>query len=90
LPDLDLNLMVAAIFALIVLFYLVKFLFGPGQIFLRFVGTGLVGAAILFLFNLVGGLFNLTLGINVVTSIIVGFMGLPGLIMLIILQKLLG
>ncbi|NLP36309.1 MAG: SigmaK-factor processing regulatory BofA [Firmicutes bacterium] len=90
MPEFDLNLAVAAIFALIVLFYLLKFLFGPGQVFFRFVGTGLMGAAILFLFNLVGGFFNLTLGINVLTSLLVGYMGLPGLIMLIILQKMLG
>lgn len=90
MPEIDLNLIVAAVFGLIVLFYLLKFLFGPGQIFFRIVGTGLMGAAILFLFNLVGGFFNITLGINVITALLVGYMGLPGLIMLIVLQKLLG
>ena len=52
--------------------------------------TGGAGAAILFVFNLLAGLFNLTVGINVVTALIVGYLGLPGLIMLVVIQKMLG
>ena len=48
LPEFDLNLAVAAIFALIVLFYLLKFCLDPDKFFSGFVGTGLMGAAILF------------------------------------------
>ncbi|HHU29070.1 MAG: pro-sigmaK processing inhibitor BofA family protein [Bacillota bacterium] len=90
MPELGLNTVIAAIFALILLYYVGKMLAAPARALLRVLLTGGAGAAILFVFNLLAGLFNLTVGINVVTALIVGYLGLPGLIMLVVIQKMLG
>ncbi|NLM46736.1 MAG: pro-sigmaK processing inhibitor BofA [Firmicutes bacterium] len=90
MPDIGLNTVIAVIFGFLVLYYLLRLLATPARLLLRVLLTGVVGAAVLFVFNFVAGFFGLALGINAVTSLIVGFMGLPGLVMLIVVQKLLG
>lgn len=89
MPDLELNMVIAAIFGLFVFYYLVKLLAAPARALFRIILTGVVGAVILFVFNLVAGFFSLTIGVNAVTALIVGFMGLPGLVMLVVIQKVL-
>ncbi|NLN06158.1 MAG: pro-sigmaK processing inhibitor BofA [Firmicutes bacterium] len=90
MPEIGLNTVIAAIFGLLVLYYLFRLLAAPARLLLRVLLTGAVGAVVLFIFNLVAGFFGFALGINAVTALIVGFMGLPGLIMLIVVQKMLG
>lgn len=81
-----------------ILFYLAGlaliFLFGmllvvPFKILMRLLLNGIMGGIILFLFNLVGGIFNLYLVINPLNAIIVGFLGVPGVILLLIVQMIL-
>ena len=51
--------------------------------------NGIMGGIVLFLFNLVGGIFNLYLEISPLNAIIVGFLGVPGVILLLIVQMIL-
>lgn len=80
-----------------ILFYLAGlaliFLFGmllvvPFKILMRLLLNGIMGGIVLFLFNLVGGIFNLYLAINPLNAIIVGFLGVPGVILLLIVQMI--
>ncbi len=81
-----------------ILFYLAGlaliFLFGmllvvPFKILMRLLLNGIMGGIVLFLFNLVGGIFNLYLEISPLNAIIVGFLGVPGVILLLIVQMIL-
>jgi inhibitor of the pro-sigma K processing machinery len=40
--------------------------------------NGIVGAIILWIFNLIGGLIGFTVSINVISALIAGFFGIPG------------
>ena len=40
--------------------------------------NGIVGAIILWIFNLIGGLIGFTVPINVISALIAGFFGIPG------------
>ncbi|HZK25204.1 MAG TPA: pro-sigmaK processing inhibitor BofA family protein [Oscillospiraceae bacterium] len=90
MPKIDLNLVVAAIFGLFMLYYLGKALATPARVVVRVLVTGVVGVALLFIFNLVAGLFSMKIGINAITALVVGYMGLPGLAMLVVIQTFLG
>ncbi|HHX74247.1 MAG TPA: pro-sigmaK processing inhibitor BofA [Firmicutes bacterium] len=90
MPEIGVNTVIAVIFGLFVLYYLLRLLAAPARLLLRVLLTGAAGAVVLFVFNLAAGFFGLALGINAATSLIVGFMGLPGLVMLIVVQKILG
>jgi inhibitor of the pro-sigma K processing machinery len=89
-PTFDLNIVLAVMFGLFVLYFMGKLLVAPARVLLRVLLTGVSGAVILFLFNLIGGLFGLVIGINAVTALLVGYMGLPGLAMIVLLQRMLG
>ena len=45
-----------------------------------------LGAFIIWLINLIGTSFGFHIGLNVITSIIVGILGVPGAILLILLK----
>ena len=61
----------------------------PFKVLMRLLLNGIMGGIVLFLFNLVGGIFNLYLEISPLNAIIVGFLGVPGVILLLIVQMIL-
>lgn len=90
MPAIDLNVVLAVIFGVFVLYFIGKMLVTPARIAGHILLKGIVGAIVLLLFNLVGGLFGAVIGLNAVTVLVVGYMGLPGLAMLVLLQRMLG
>ncbi|HHT46139.1 MAG TPA: pro-sigmaK processing inhibitor BofA [Firmicutes bacterium] len=83
----DLNFMIALFFGILVLYILARLLYLPMRIIMRFLGNTVMGAIMLALFNLAGAYWGLQIGINVITAVIIGFLGIPGIIMLLILQR---
>lgn len=82
----DWNVIAAVIFGLFVLYFISRIFFRPLKIVLAALMHIIIGGAVVFLYNLVGALWGLTIGLNVITALVVGLMGLPGLGMLIALQ----
>ncbi|MBQ2937439.1 MAG: pro-sigmaK processing inhibitor BofA family protein [Clostridia bacterium] len=73
----------------------VCFLFIFGRVFivpikkvLKLVVNSVLGGITIFLINLIGGTFGFHIGLNVFTSILVGLLGLPGVVCLIIIRLL--
>ena len=73
------------------------FLFLFGRIFivplkkiLKLVLNSVLGGLVIFIINLIGANFGFHVGLNVFTSILVGLLGLPGAVILIIIKLLIG
>ena len=73
------------------------FLFIFGRIFiipiktiLKLVINSILGGLTIFIINLIGSFFNFHIGLNLITSIFVGILGIPGAIVIIIIKLLLG
>ncbi|PRR76948.1 SigmaK-factor processing regulatory protein BofA [Clostridium liquoris] len=77
------------IIAILALVVLVKIFAWPLAILTKLIINGVMGAVLLFLINMVGSLFNFSIGINAATALIAGFFGVPGVIFLIIFKVLL-
>lgn len=91
MPEFDnLNVALAVIFGIFVLYFVGRMLVTPAKLILRLVATATVGAVALLVFNLVAGMFSFAIGVNAITALVVGYMGLPGLAMLVLLQRMLG
>ena len=82
---------------LIIYIACICFLFLFGRIFilpiksvLKLVLNSILGGLIIYLINVVGGLFTFHIGLNYITAILVGILGVPGAILLIILKIFLG
>lgn len=61
----------------------------PIRILIKLIVNGLIGGVLLFIFNIIGGLFGLGITINPLNAIIVGFLGVPGVVLILILQWIL-
>lgn len=73
------------------------FIFIFGRIFivplkkiLKIVFNSILGGITIFIINLVGANFGFHIGLNIFTSIIIGLLGLPGAVCLIIVKLLIG
>lgn len=74
---------------LFLLYIFAKLLGFSIKIIMKLLINGLIGGAILLIFNLVGGIFGLSILINPLNAIIVGVLGVPGVILILILQAIL-
>ena len=54
----------------------------------RLLARSAVGLGLLWLFNLVGGLAGMHIGLNLLTGLTVGLLGLPGFGLILLLQCL--
>lgn len=71
------------------------FLFIFGRVFivpikkvLRLVINSILGGVTIFLINLIGGIWGFHIGLNIFTSILIGILGVPGAICLIVVKLL--
>ena len=69
------------------------FLFLFGRIFIlplknifKLILNSVLGGILIYMINLIGGAWGFSIGLNFFTSIFVGILGIPGAILLIILQ----
>lgn len=85
----DLTTIVFYILGLAMIFLMGSLLVVPLRLVVRLFLNGLVGGFFLVLFNLIGGIFNLNLPITPLNAIVVGFLGVPGVIFLLLMQVLL-
>lgn len=77
------------IFGIMMLFLLAKLLLVPIKIIWRLAINALVGGIALFLLNIIGGFIGLHIQINIITALITGIFGVPGIVMILILQYIL-
>ena len=61
----------------------------PVKLAVKLLINGLLGGAVILLINLLGQYLNFQISLNVLSALIVGTLGLPGIILLIVLKYLL-
>ena len=57
---------------------------------LKLVLNSVLGGLLIYIINLIGNSFSFHIGLNYITSIFVGILGIPGAILLVILKLFLG
>ncbi len=81
----DNNILITFVVCIIAIFILGKMFAWPLKGILKLVGNSIVGGVIIFLINLVGTSFNFHIGLNIITALVVGILGIPGAALLVIL-----
>lgn len=73
------------------------FIFIFGRIFivpikkiLKLAINSILGGITIYIINIVGATFGFHLGLNIFTSILIGLLGLPGVVVLILIKLLVG
>lgn len=81
----DVNLIIYGLIGLVLLYVVIKLLKWPLKILIN----GVIGIVLLYLANVMGSYFGFAIAINWVTALIAGFLGVPGVIFLVIFQMFL-
>lgn len=86
----SLKVVLAYFVGLLLLYILARILVVPIKIVVNLIFNAVVGVLALILVNYIGSLFGIQpIGINVVTALVVGFFGVPGVILLLVLRYIL-
>lgn len=86
MPQIDIFSILAIFLAIGAVYIIGVLLVLPIKIVVRLVINGIIGAVALFVINIFGGMIGLTIGINPITALVAGFLGIPGIILLLFLQ----
>lgn len=69
-----------------ILFVVLKLLALPMKLIIKLVINGIVGGILIFVVNLIGANFGFMIDLNWITALIVGILGVPGVVIVTILQ----
>jgi len=83
------NIVIAVAVLLVVLFFIGQVLVKPVKLLWKLLLNSLIGLLLLLAVNYLGAYYAFSLPINIVTVLIAGFMGIPGVFLLICFQLLL-
>ena len=78
----SLDVIVYALVGLALLFLIIKLLKWPLKILIN----GILGIILLYIANIVGSYIGFVLPINAISALIAGFLGIPGIIFLVLFQ----
>ena len=78
----SLDMMVYALIGLALLFLIIKLLKWPLKVLIN----GILGIILLYIANIVGSYIGFVLPVNAISALIAGFLGIPGIIFLILFQ----
>jgi len=82
-------IVLAWIAGILIVLALGKVLLLPMKVILRLIINGLLGGLAIFLINLLGQPIGFFIPLNIVSALVAGILGLPGIILLVILKFLL-
>lgn len=86
----DYGVILAYAVGIILLFVLGRLLVVPLKILLRLLYNSLLGAIAILLVNYIGGLVGFHIAFNIYTAFIVGTLGIPGFILIVVLKLIFG
>jgi inhibitor of the pro-sigma K processing machinery len=80
------SVILAYVVGIILLFILGRLLLIPVKVVLKLVYNALLGAIALIIVNYIGSLIGYHIAFNIITAFVVGTLGIPGFILLVILK----
>jgi len=84
--SLDFNNIIAYIACIFFLFIFGKVFIVPIKTILKLVINSVLGGLVIFIINFVGSFWGFHIGLNLITSIFVGLLGIPGAIVIVIIK----
>ena len=86
----DFNVIITFLACIVFLIVFGKLFIWPLKNIIKLVINSILGGVLIYIINIIGMNFGFHIGLNLITSIVVGLLGLPGAILLIILKIIVG
>lgn len=83
---LDVGIVLAYLVGVMLVFFLGRMFVLPLRIVFKLIYNAVIGGIMLWLVNFVGAHIGFSLAINPITALIAGFLGIPGVILLILFK----
>ncbi|MDD4171935.1 MAG: pro-sigmaK processing inhibitor BofA family protein [Syntrophomonas sp.] len=83
------NLVMAGLFLLVVIYIGAQVIMKPVKLLWKLLINSVIGLVLLLLVNYGAARFGFILPINIITILVAGFLGIPGILLLICFQMLL-
>lgn len=80
------NIIVSFFVGLVFIIILGKIFLFPIKKIFKFITNSCLGAVAIYFINVIGTTFGFHIGLNVISSIIIGVLGIPGAILLILFK----
>jgi inhibitor of the pro-sigma K processing machinery len=82
----DLKMLVVYVACIIGIFIIGKIFIIPIKLIVKLMINSILGGILLYVINIVGSMWQFHIGINLITSLMVGILGVPGAILLILIK----
>ena len=86
--NLEMNNIIVYFACIILIFIISKLFIMPIKKILKLIFNSILGGIIIYLINIVGSTFNFHIGLNIYTALVTGFLGIPGVVLLVFLKLL--
>ncbi|MEN6349233.1 MAG: pro-sigmaK processing inhibitor BofA family protein [Syntrophomonas sp.] len=77
------NVIIAAVFLLVILYIIAQVFLKPVKLIWKLLINSIIGIILLLLTNYIGAYFAFDIPINIITVLTAGFLGIPGIILLV-------
>ena len=74
---LELNSIIIYLACILFLFIIGKFFILPLKSIVKIIANSLLGGILIFIINLIGGIWNFHIGLNIGTALVTGILGIP-------------
>ena len=85
----EFNNIIAYIACIFFLFIFGKIFIVPIKTILKLIVNSILGGITIFIINLIGSIWGFHIGLNLITSVFVGVLGIPGALVIIIIKLIL-
>lgn len=82
----EFNVILAYVFGIVLIYLLGRMFLMPIKLIFRLIYNALIGGAMLWVLNYAGAYIGFNIAVNPITALIAGFLGLPGVVLLIIFK----
>ncbi|SJZ78273.1 pro-sigmaK processing inhibitor BofA family protein [Garciella nitratireducens] len=91
--ELEMEVIVAYVVGLVIIYVvgyaLYKIFKKPLKLLGMLVFNGILGGMALLFVNFIGGFFDFSIAVNPITALVAGFLGIPGIVLMILLNTVL-
>lgn len=82
----DTNAIITFFACILALFLFGRLLVIPLKTILKIVFNSILGGVLIYVINIIGAGFSFHIGLNIFTAVVVGILGIPGAILLVVLK----
>ena len=84
------NILIAYLIGILFIFFIGRIFIIPLKHIFKLILNSIVGGVLILLINLIGENFGFHIGLNLITAIFVGLLGIPGSVLLVLIKLMIG